>query len=172
MRRIRGGTLVGVWRRLVPQAERCRPLCLISLLTLMFLTPACMGQTTGEADRSAPQPAGTVMPVTAANVIGRSCRALSDEVLQVARADEPAAKARRNVIDYRGGRVEVDIRLVRQDGDFSADWRDLAQRYDFQVQTAWRYGAIARVPVTRLCALADDQRVAAIARPNPDKPSG
>lgn len=91
------------------------------------------------------------------------CRSSVQAVLSnLAQATDPAAYAAQHHLDYRDGRVTVQI-AVR--GDPEA----VARRYDLEAHliTDHYYGPFlhARVPLDRLCPLSHDQRVGAIAAP-------
>ena len=113
-------------------------------LVLLLLLAAC-GRPAGEAP--SPSPCRSSVPAVLANLT---------------QAADPAAYAAQHDLDYRDGRVAVQI-AVRGDPEAVVRGYDL----DAQLFADPYYGPFlqARVPLDRLCALSHDQRVGAMAAP-------
>jgi hypothetical protein len=119
-------------------------------------TPAPLGVPTLAGGRSGQTAAPTVATEPASPGPAPECARLPAALRSLAAAADPAVEAERVGLPYRDGRVEVQAQLAAEAGD-------LAARHDLEVISSSRSFLVARVPVDRLCGLADDPRVRGLA---------
>jgi hypothetical protein len=109
-------------------------------------------------------PTPSLAPAVATARSNRNCSTVASVFHDIQHSANPAETAARTNIGYRDGWVEVQVTLFRHAGDYQEDWTALRRLYEV------RFGGIGSsygdvwVEMSRLCALADDLRVANISR--------
>jgi hypothetical protein len=112
----------------------------------------------------APPPTPSLAPADATARGNRNCSTVEPVVRDIQRSSNPAERAARTGIGYRDGWVEATVTLFQHADDYQEDWAAPRRLYGLHPSATGLYSAEGWVELSRLCALADDVRVANVTR--------